>query len=157
MSPTLRKPRKPTDALGAPINEGVTYTPLTSHGRVVNGAPRVFNPDVHKFLGSHEAVQAAPSLWIPITAPTDAKLAARKAKQDAANVVSEPDWRHIVEPRIIPLERVCFASENFEWRGLSHRIGDRHDLDDEVVKAAPQWFRMADRSPLPKQFAPEAA
>lgn len=40
---SLRK-SKPADALGKPIDPEVLYTPLVSHGRVIDGAPRVSIP-----------------------------------------------------------------------------------------------------------------
>ena len=152
--PTPRKP-KPLDAQGRPIDPERLYEPLSSHGRLVNGAPRVYNAGTTKLRGDDEAVQLAPALWVPVDAPDDAKLAARRARFAAASAVPESARLQVAEPPQIPIERLAIADENFQYRGVSYRRGDKLDIDHPAVQAAPQWFRRADRSPLPKR--PEAA
>ena len=56
---SLRKTLK--DAQGQAITPARLYTPITAHGRVVDMAPRVYNPGM-QLRGDHEAVQNSPAV-----------------------------------------------------------------------------------------------
>lgn len=150
---------KNNDAMGKKLDPSALYEPLTAHGRVVNGAPRVYGPGV-ELRGDHEAVRIAPSLWVRKDATSEEKAQARAAR--TARLRSEPipqpvDLRamKIAERRQIPLERTVVATDDFTFGFLpGARKGERHDVDDEVVRKAPMLFRYLDGSPV-KQ--PDAA
>jgi hypothetical protein len=151
MPPTLRKP-KALDASGQPIDPTKLYEPLSPFGRLVDGAPRVYNPGT-QLRGDHEAVRQGPELWVAADVSTDEKLALRRARHAAAlasvppPAEAAPPYR-IAEPRRIPFERRVLATDEF-WLGSTLvRRGAQRDIDDPIVKAAPQMFRDLDGRPV---------
>jgi hypothetical protein len=95
-----------------------------------------------------EAVQAAPQLWISAEATSEEKDAARRAHAAAAlaNLPPQPEDIHRPrhpEPRKIPQARRMLAVETF-WVGPHFvKAGMARDVDDEVVRLAPQYFKPA--------------
>lgn len=122
------------------------------------GAPQVYNPDLIELRGDHEAVRTASALWIRVDAPSDVKLAARRARQVAAQTytpptVVDPRATKIAERRAIPLERTVVATDAF-WLGNDFTPkGSRHDVEDKIVQAAPTMFRRLDGSPIGPKLA----
>ncbi len=138
-----------TDAQGEPLEAGALYTPISSHGR--DG--KVYNAGLIELRGDHPAVSAVPSLWIRTTTSTEEKERTRRAYITArlADVPPPPPdpWAtRIVTPRYVPFERRAIATDTF-WKGATFvRRGATHDIDDEIVRAAPEQFRDLDGKPV---------
>ena len=145
--PTLRRTLK--DAAGLPVDASVLYTPLSSHAR--DG--KVYNAGLVELRGDHPAILALPSLWIRVDASTEDKQMVYRAHVSArlADVPpppEDPSVTRIVSPRYIPLTRRVIALDTFS-KGMEFvRRGTAHDLDDAIVKAAPEMFRDLDGRPV---------
>jgi len=138
--------RYPTDAQGEPLDADKLYTPISSHAR--DG--KVFNAGLVELRGDHPAILALPSLWIRVDASTEAKTAVARAHivSRLADIPPPPEDHpsepKIVEPRRIPFERRVIATDTFS-KGMEFvRKGAAHDVDDAIVKAAPEMFRDLD-------------
>jgi hypothetical protein len=156
---------KARDSQGKALDAERLYEPISPHGRTVNRAPRIFNVGA-KLRGDHEAVVIAPRLWISADATDEEKSAARRAHYTAAVTdlpQTEPDpWAtKIAEQRRIPFERRVMAVDAF-WKGDTYVAkGPQRDVDDPIVRAAPQMFRDLDgrlvSATRPKQAGPQLA
>ena len=93
------------DAEGKPIYPDRLYTPLSSYGRAVDDAPIVFNSELTQLRGDHEAVMAAPALWVAVDTSTDEKAALRRARSAARLADVRPPRDDRFDPRDALLKR----------------------------------------------------
>jgi len=146
--PTLRRTLK--DATGQPLDPEQLYTPLSSFA---TKEAKVYNQNLDTLRGDHPAVSAAPWLWLRNDTPTEAKRAVYRAHvtarlADVPPPPEDPTVTRIVSPRYIPYGRRAIAVDGFSKGDVFVRRGSAHDVDDAIVRAAPEMFRDLDGRPV---------